>query len=109
MKRKKEHQRILTKILNNERLSPNRALLGSIVSQMLDAETEAETELLTKIILSFVDGKGIRWTDTANGDEGVSRANEVDLAAQGAINTFLDEMREKRRLDELARAAAPTS
>jgi len=105
MKRKKEHQRILTKILNNEKLSPNRALLGSFASQLLDAETEAETDLLTKIILSFIDGKGIRWTDTASGDDGVARPNDVDLEAQAAINSFLDTLRAKR--NENVAAANP--
>lgn len=63
MQRVREHHIVLNRLLKDERLNPNRALLAEVLAMWTDTQGEEKT-LITDILRSvWVSSKYVKWSD----------------------------------------------
>lgn len=83
-----KHQTILNKICKDERLSPNRRLLGEMLALWLDCTEEKEKDALLKVILAnFGSSQRTFWLDREDG-KSVTNPPQVDVEASKIFKEY---------------------
>jgi len=86
-----KHRSILTKILKDDRISPNRRLLGEMLHLWLDAETvEDKQQLMSLIQATYGSPKRTTWKDGECSDIETS-FSKAEADAQESLKKFFAE------------------
>lgn len=98
MKRTREHNIDLKRLIKNERLAPNRGLLAVALSMYLDAEPGEEKDLFFNLLKNvWVSPKKIQWVDSEDvGDDPVATAEKEKISQlRAAFDAVLDERKQE--------------
>lgn len=97
--RLRENRTALTKLLRDDRLTPNRRLLAFCMALLLDAREEADREFIQRLIEAvWVSPSRTRWNDSDDPQEPQSLTNvERDGALQ--IKSIFDTMLKETSLE----------
>ncbi len=83
MKRIREHNQDLKRLIKNERLAPNRGLLAVALSMYLDADEGEEKELFFNMLKNvWVSPKTIKWVDSEDKGDDPATIYEQQKIAQ---------------------------
>lgn len=93
MRRVDKHQSLLSKLVNDERLSPHRRLLAEMLILWLESEGEVRERVLKLIEAQFGTPRRIKW-----GEGKQQQRDIIDLNANTALKDFFIEAREESAL-----------
>ena len=94
MQRVTKHKTVLNKILRDERLSPNRRLLGEMLALWLDSQDKDEKATILKLIeANFGSPKRTLWGE-GNSPELKTSLGQIEAEATAALKEYFEQVKE---------------
>lgn len=88
MRRLMKHRVILNRLLKDDRLSPNRRMLGELLSMWLDCDGDERDKVWEIIKAQYGSAEKVRWVSSEDAEQKESQANIEKQAIEGLRSMF---------------------